>query len=275
MARCLTAGQVFRWREVRPGVWAGVDGGDWFWVSESSGGYEVVSSGGYGVFGRLFGLNEDLGGRLRALVDGDQEWERLIGRSAGLRLMRPSCAVEETFSFLCTSNNHLKRILPMVDWLGRRGELLGEYEGVEFWRFPELEVISGIGESELREAGFGYRGGTIPLVARGILERGGREWLEGLRSVRYVEAFEALMMFPGVGPKLADCVCLFALGHGEAVPVDTHVWQQVTRRFFPEWEGKAVTAGRYRAVGDLLRGRFGDLAGAAHQLLFVEGLWRR
>lgn len=34
-----------------------------------------------------------------------------------------------------------------------------------------------------------------------------------------------LMSLPGVGRKVADCVLLFALGHGELVPVDTHMTQ--------------------------------------------------
>ncbi len=38
----------------------------------------------------------------------------------------------------------------------------------------------------------------------------------------YREAHEALTTLQGVGPKVADCVCLMGLGWGEAVPVDTH-----------------------------------------------------
>ena len=38
----------------------------------------------------------------------------------------------------------------------------------------------------------------------------------------YREAHEALLALQGVGPKVADCVCLMGLGWGEAVPVDTH-----------------------------------------------------
>ncbi len=257
---------------MREGVWAGVDGDAWFWVEGGDGNYRVESNQGRERFDQLFRFDQNISSELSRFVEGDPVWEGLIGRQQGLRLMRPSCVVEESFSFLCTSNNHLKRILPMVDWLARRGTILDERAGMTFWRFPDLETIAGIGEEEFRKAGFGYRGRTIPLVAREILELGGRDWLEGLRSVSYWEAHGALMEFPGVGPKLADCICLFALDHGEAVPVDTHVWQQVTRRFFPEWQGKAVTAGRYRAVGDLLRGRFGSLAGAAHQLLFHDNL---
>jgi N-glycosylase/DNA lyase len=47
-----------------------------------------------------------------------------------------------------------------------------------------------------------------------IMPPGGREG--------YRKAHEALLELQGVGPKVADCVCLMGLGWGEVVPVDTH-----------------------------------------------------
>ena len=48
----------------------------------------------------------------------------------------------------------------------------------------------------------------------------------------YEEAREALKKCFGVGDKVADCVCLFALHHMEAFPVDTHI-RQVLEREYP------------------------------------------
>ena len=38
----------------------------------------------------------------------------------------------------------------------------------------------------------------------------------------YRTAHEQLLDLQGVGPKVADCVCLMGLGWSEALPVDTH-----------------------------------------------------
>lgn len=38
----------------------------------------------------------------------------------------------------------------------------------------------------------------------------------------YRAAHEQLLELQGVGPKVADCVCLMGLGWSEALPVDTH-----------------------------------------------------
>jgi N-glycosylase/DNA lyase len=151
---------------------------------------------------------------------------------------------------------------------GPRGEVLS--------RFPDLAKIAALEEDDLRSRGFGYRARTIPDIARQIAARGGRTWLESLKGAEYEEAHAQLTEIRGIGPKLADCVCLFALHHVQAVPVDTHLWQAARRHYFPAWKGKALTARRYKEVGDEFRRRFGPLAGWAHQYLFYDNLknWR-
>src|SRR5579883_2163481 len=64
----------------------------------------------------------------------------------------------------------------------------------------------------------------IKLVLETIdRERGGFD-LEFLRDLPLDEARQWLMALPGVGPKTAACVLMFALGR-PAIPVDTHVYR--------------------------------------------------
>jgi N-glycosylase/DNA lyase len=79
-----------------------------------------------------------------------------------------------------------------------------------------------------------------------------------------------------VGPKVADCVALFALDKLDCVPVDTHVWQIATRDYSAELAdvatAKTLTPRVYARVGDFFRARFGPLAGWAHSVLFAGDL---
>jgi N-glycosylase/DNA lyase len=105
--------------------------------------------------------------------------------------------------------------------------------------------------------------------------RGGDDWIAGLKTVGYERAHRELTSIKGIGNKLADCICLYGLHYGEAVPIDTHLWQAACRVFFPEHQGKALTELRYRQIGSFFRAKFGDLAGWAHLYLYYENMLRR
>lgn len=234
----------------------------------------VESNKDEGWFRALFRLDEPV--ELDSIRQMGPELVPFIDALPGLRVMRPTDAVEETFCFLCTANNHLARITKMVETLASYGSVIDKKHERNLYRFPSIERIASIDETELRQRGFGYRGRTIPHIARQMIDRGGQEWLEGLRGASYEDAHRQLVEITGIGPKLADCICLFALHHTEAVPVDTHLWQAAVRHYFPEWKGKSLTDQRYRMVGDHFRQRFGKLAGFAHQYLFYDNMqnWR-
>lgn len=89
----------------------------------------------------------------------------------------------------------------------------------------------------------------------------------------YKDAHAALLELQGVGPKVADCVCLMGLGWGEAVPVDTHVWQIAQRDYkFGKGKNASLTKQTYDAVGDKFRSLWGKEAGWAHSVLFTADL---
>ena len=70
----------------------------------------------------------------------------------------------------------------------------------------------------------------------------------------------------GIGPKIAECACLFSLGKDEAFPIDRHIRRALTERY-GDAPGK-TDASRARWA----RGTFGDHAGYAGQLLFLGQL---
>ncbi|MCW5936316.1 MAG: hypothetical protein KIT11_03295 [Fimbriimonadaceae bacterium] len=266
---------MFRWREPKPGVWVGADGGNWYAVQADGPRLSVESNAAESDFRALFSLGEDQDRVRREAVSHLPVLAEALAATGGLRLMRPSDAVETLFCFLCTANNHLARITSMVESLARRGPFLAAPHGVALHAFPSLAQLASLTESALRAEAFGYRARTIPLVAQRVVELGGAAWLRGLAEAPYAEAHAALVRLPGIGPKLADCVALFALGHGEAVPVDVHVRNAYCRLCQPTWRDKALTARRYDEIGDWLRSRFGSHSGLVHQVLFVDELHRR
>ena len=184
------------------------------------------------------------------------------------------------------------------------GQLIGEIDGVEFYDMPKPSaLVNPQIDAQLRGLGFGYRAKYLHQTAI-MIEREEKGWLDSLRNPAspafhslnpedadddaedtdemqcggregFRRAREALRELPGVGPKVADCVCLMGLGWLEAVPVDTHVWQ-IAQRDYGFGRGKRssgnLTAAMYEAVGDHFRKRWGSEAGWAHSVLFTADL---
>jgi hypothetical protein len=75
-----------------------------------------------------------------------------------------------------------------------------------------------------------------------------------------------------VGPKVAACICLFALDKHDAIPVDTHVWDLATRHYAPHLAKQTLTPKLHGEVQAAFVERFGAHAGWAHNCLFISEL---
>lgn len=258
---CLTSGQIFRWNYL-DGVWNGFDGAYRYEIRPRDGGADVMSTADEAGFRSFFRLDQDTAAFRAEVLRIEPEMEQLLDRFAGLRVLRTSSATELLVSFLCTPNNHLARIVPMVEFLAAQGST----------GFPTLAELAGVEESQLRAAGFGYRGATIPAAIRQLVACGGEAYLEHLKVGRCDEARQELMQLPGVGAKVADCILLFALDFLEAAPIDTHVWRAMTWRYEAFSAAPKLDPRTYKLANAFLRDRFGPVAGWVQQFLFLESL---
>ena len=86
----------------------------------------------------------------------DPRFAELACHLGGARVLRQD-PLECLIQFLCSSNNNIKRITKMVDFVSSLGNYLGTVEGLQFYQFPSLEQLAMVSEAQLREAGFGYR----------------------------------------------------------------------------------------------------------------------
>ena len=110
--------------------------------------------------------------------------------------------------------------------------LAGEkHEGTtEYYSFPAPEAIAELTVEQLTAIGSGYRAPYIKGSARMIAD--GYE-LETLRNVPTAAARKELLRFPGVGPKVADCVLLFAFHKTDAFPKGVWV-KRIMAEFYPQ-----------------------------------------
>lgn len=153
------------------------------------------------------------------------------------------------------------------------GDKICEVGDQEFFSFPVLSQLAQNGvEENLRNLGFGYRAKYIQKSAEEIVAKGGLSWFQKLSEMNYEDTHKELITLSGIGPKVADCICLMSLNHLSAVPVDTHIIQ-IAKHYLPEAANiKSMTPALYRKIGNEFRRVYGDYSGWAQTVLFVAEL---
>ncbi len=160
---------------------------------------------------------------LRELSSLPDPMGEVIARYGGLRVLRQD-PWEAAASFVVSQNNNINRIRGIVRRLC----------GGPLAPFPDPDELARRVRSD--DFGLGYRRPyLLDLCAR---------WpsLEECFARRqgYRADFETLLAVSGIGPKVANCICLYGLGHLEAVPVDTWIRKAQDRhaiRWHPRFGG--------------------------------------
>lgn len=153
----------------------------------------------------------------------------------GIRILRQDLW-EMLVSFLISQQNNIARIRRCIRNICEvYGEKKMNPEGEAYYAFPKPDALAGLQEDALKECNLGYRSKYVVRAAESVAS--GKVDLEHIHLLSYEKAKEELLQFFGVGEKVAECICLFALHHLEAFPVDTHINQaleQHYKRGFPK-----------------------------------------
>jgi N-glycosylase/DNA lyase len=157
----------------------------------------------------------------RILSSGDEHAIEAYDLGRGIRILRQDLW-EMIITFLISQNNNITRITRSVEEIcTRHGDALIFPRPEEF----DLEILKD------KSIGLGYR---VPYIENAVkVFRESDQLLTELAEMTYEEAYETLIKFTGIGPKVANCICLFGLHHIEAFPIDTHV-KQLLDKYYPD-----------------------------------------
>lgn len=253
----LTCGQAFRWH--KRGEWfTGVIGKNVILVRENAGVLEASTTAAIDIIEDYFRHDDNFDAILCELRK-DIVLTRAMNKFSGLRLLRQDpweCVV----SYVCSIASNIPKITYSIETMSERfGERM-EYGGETFFSFPDVDSLARVRVRDLERCGLGFRARYVSLLAK-ILEKE-RIDLASLRRCGFEEAREELIALPGVGEKVADCVCLFSLDKLEAFPIDR--W--IRRIMVEEYLHSKLSDARVR---EYAKGRFGKYAGYAQEYLFA------
>ena len=267
----LSSGQAFRWRRLQS-HWIGVVQDHWVKAFADAKGLILSTSHpqpDWKLLKHYFQTDVDLGKIVRQFPS-DPPLQNALIHCRGLRLLRQP-PWETLASFILSSNKQIPQIARIIEALShcfQRPTLAPEGEPCA-WQFPPPEAIADTPERRLRHLKMGYRAPYLREAAKAAAERSVN--LAVLGRLSYSAAKEILIQLPGVGPKIADCVLLFAYGKQEAFPMDVWIKRALEELSF---QGRRMSQARLQAFAAK---HFAPFNGYAQQYLFhfMRTKWNR
>lgn len=212
---------------------------------------------------KYFDLDRDYSAIKKRLLGEDDKLTEAVQTMWGVRILNQEF-FETLISFIISQNKQIPHIKQTVAAISKLyGDKLAETDGYEFYSFPTIEQMKNVTEEDLKECKTGFR---APYIRDAIVRVAAGEFDESvLRSVSVNECNDMLTHIKGVGPKVANCVSLFGLGHREAFPVDVWIKRIVEALYFDGNETAVEKIGQFGTE------RFGEYGGYAQQYLFYYG----
>ena len=260
-------GQAFRWTENEDGSFTNVAFGRVINISSSDEDRTVTIKNSnikdfYKYWFNYFDIMRDYD-EIKEKLSKDETLKAAIEYGHGIRILNQD-PFETIISFIISANNGINNIKRSVEMIARMyGSEIGTYQGETYFDFPSPQELSIAKPEQLREyARVGFRDKRIVETAKMINNK--EIDLDAIHRMPIEEGRKELMKLPGIGPKVADCVLLFAFKKSESFPVDVWIKRVMEVLYLHEETPKAKIADEGRRL-------FGDIAGFAQQYLFYYG----
>jgi N-glycosylase/DNA lyase len=173
------------------------------------------------IWKKYFDMDTDYSAIISGIDSNDSYLTTAANYGSGIRILRQDLW-EMIVSFIISQQNNIKRIRKCINILCERyGEKMVSESGIEYYDFPTPQKLSEATLEELFSCNLGYRSRYIRETATAIYHKDID--LDALQDMDYASARRVLFKLCGIGAKVADCICLFALHKTEAFPVDTHI----------------------------------------------------
>ena len=252
------SGQCFRFRPLGERHYALVAGGRYLEVSQQGQTvrFDCPEDEFEAVWRPYFDLDADYGRYKNAVAKRDKYLQSAVAAAGGLRILRQELW-ETIVCFIISQQNNIARITKCVENLCLLfGETCYNKSKQVYNAFPSAERLAACTADELAPIRLGYRAKYIVAAARQVASC--EVDLDAVRRMDYAHAKAELMRLTGVGVKVAECICLFALHHIDAFPIDTHIRQMLDAHYpkgFPlrRYKGFAGVMQQYTFYYELVK----------------------
>jgi N-glycosylase/DNA lyase len=147
-----------------------------------------------------------------------ESYEQIFDTSIGIRILRQD-PLEMLIEYLLSTQSSILTIKRRVELLSSHFLENRTFIGFEeFFLFPTVDQLKGLGEDVFKKMKFGYRSRWLKELVEKINEDEYRQ----IKNTSLEHKIQYMIQFNGIGYKVANCVALFGFSAFEAFPVD--VW---------------------------------------------------
>lgn len=228
------SGQVFRWIKFRDGKYAVLVGDSCLIIEQQKDRFVMSCTDEefYDKWFTYFDLSTDysvLNYRIRKF---DEDFKAKAVRAQGVRILRQDL-FEIVVSFMLATATNIPNIKRMIEQIATKcgkshRQSARGCGSIKWYEFPTYQQI--LEKQKRLDNSFGLKRKENVIALCKDIEAGWVD-LSDLWNMSYNEAREYLMNIDGIGPKVADCICLYGLHMMESFPKDTHIKQIVKRDF--------------------------------------------
>lgn len=182
------------------------------------------------IWYKYFDMDTDYAAVIAGIDKNDTFLMKAAEYAGGIRILNQELW-EMVISYIISQNNNIPRIKKSIEKLCTTfGKAISDDE----YSFPNVAELRGVNAEMLSGMGLGYRDRYLA----DFFENEFDSVIKELSDKDYDEAMKYLMSFNGIGKKVANCICLFALHKVEACPVDTWIQKIIDDEYsgvMPEW----------------------------------------
>lgn len=266
-------GQCFRWNLEQDGSYTGVVRENVINVKKEQN--NIIIKGNFkekaeDVCNKYFDLDTNYEEIKQKLSSIDDNMKLSIQYGKGIRILHQDLW-EALISFIISANNNIPRIKGIIEKISKKYGKKIVWNRKEYYTFPTANELSKASVKDLRNLGLGFRDTRVFETTRMVVNK--QIDIEKLESIEDVNKLrEELLKFPGVGPKVADCIMLFSMKKYEVFPIDVWVKRVMTELYFNTQPDVIKVNPNNQKILEFANKKFGKLAGLAQQYLFF---WRR
>lgn len=255
----VTCGQIFRYEKEEDGSYTIILEDRVVNVLEKDNKLKIESSD-YNNLEQLiikyFDLERDYTNIDNIIVDKDKNMKEIVNFCNGFKMIN-SYPFETIISYIISANNSVSSIKKSVNSISKSYGKKVIFNDKEYYLFPTYKELKNVTKEEYRKHSVGFRDKYIESFVKFVNDS--PNYLIEITKANGQDAYEQLQKHPGIGPKVASCILLFAYQKFDVFPIDTWVKKIMKETYNIEGE---------KNIREFTKKLYGEYSAIAIQYMF-------